>query len=383
MSDISISFPPWMIAWFLLGEATPFITIVLISLAAAFFFSRNTGRIHRVRWLKWTLAIVGGLWLGATSFWAVGLVDQIKTDIYQAQHHYRLDKAAVLAGIEIPRGSWVSIDEEGLLYAIETAESGVVSIDGALWRGDIRLISPRDRKAADRGMIKSATLAENATIQAIPCRAGMPVEFSEYGGELQHCTLTKRTEVSAEIDEGQSGKTTKDVGCAKDGDVWLRTFERRLLERCVLAETATIGMIACAGGKEIALSGDGLDTCTLGSAQRVGPFGLSAGTLVHFSQKRLERLEMPPNSKPLSISGIDLPPGTVVGLCDQSWDVEWLSVPEDSYVTIAGIKLTGRMNFDCGKFEYGTLFEATALGGRQLPGGAAISSDDLFPPSSR
>jgi hypothetical protein len=72
-----------------------------------------TGRIHRVRWLKWTLAIVGGLWLRATSFWAVGLVDQIKTDIYQAQHHYRLDKAAVLAGIEIPRGSWVSIDEEG------------------------------------------------------------------------------------------------------------------------------------------------------------------------------------------------------------------------------------------------------------------------------
>jgi hypothetical protein len=92
---------------------------------------------------------------------------------------------------------------------------------------------------------------------------------------------------------------------------------------------------------------------------------------------------MPPTSEPLSISGIHLPPGSVVGLCDQSWDVEWLSVPEDSYVTVAGIKLTGRMNFDCGKFEYGTLFEATALGGRQLPRGAAVSSDDLFPPSSR
>jgi hypothetical protein len=307
MSDISISFPPWMIAWFLLGEATPFITIVLISLASAFFFSRYTGRIRRAHWLKWTLAIVGGLWLGGISFWAAGFIDQIKTDIYQAQHHYRLDKAAVLAGIEIPKGSWVSIDEEGLLYAIETAESAVVSIDGALWRGDIRLISPRDRKAADRGTIKSATLAENATIQAIPCRAGMPVEFSEYGGELQHCTLTKRTDVSAEIDEGQSGKTSKDVACAKDRDVWLRTFERRLLERCALAETATIGTIACAGGKEIVLSGDGLDTCALGSTQRVGPFDLSAGTLVHFGQGRLERLEMPPTSEPLSISGIDLP----------------------------------------------------------------------------
>jgi hypothetical protein len=247
MSDISISFPPWMIAWFLLGEATPLITLVLIGLAAAFFFSRNTGRIRRAYWLKWTLAMVGGLWLGGISFWAVGLVDQIKTDIYQAQHHYRVDKAAVLAGIEIPRGSWVSIDEEGLLYAIETAESAVVSIDGALWRGDIRLISAHDHKTSDRGMIKSATLAKDATVQGIPCRAGMPVEFSEYGGELQHCTLTKRTDVPAEIDGGQSRKSTKDVGCAKDRDVWLRTFERRLLERCVLAETATIGMIACAG----------------------------------------------------------------------------------------------------------------------------------------
>jgi hypothetical protein len=275
MSDISLSFPPWMIAWFLLGEATPFITLVLISFAAAFFFSRSTGRTRWVRWLKWTLAIVGGLWLGGISFWAAGFVDQIKTDIYQAQHHYRLDKAAVLAEIEIPKGSWVSIDEEGLLYAIETAESAVVSIDGALWRGDIRLISPRDRKAADRGMVKSATLAENATIQAIPCRAGMLVDFSEYGGELQHCTLTKRTDVPAEIDGGQSFKSTKDVGCAKDRDVWLRTFERRLLERCVLAEMATIGTIACTSGEEIVLSGDGLDTCTLGSTQRVGPFGLA------------------------------------------------------------------------------------------------------------
>jgi hypothetical protein len=211
----------------------------------------------------------------------------------------------------------------------------------------------------------------------------MPVEFSEYGGELQHCTLAQRTDVPAEIDGSQSGKITKDVACAKDQGVWLRTFERRLLERCVLAETATIGMIDCAGGKEIVLSGDGLDTCTLASAQRVGPFGLSAGTLVHFGQGRLERIEMPPTSEPFSISGIDLPPGTVVGLCDQSGNIEWLSVPEDSYVTIAGIKLTGRINFDCGKFEYGTLFEATALGSRQLQRGAVISSDDLFWPSSR
>ena len=100
MSDISFSFPPWMIAWFLLGEATPFITVVLIGTVAAFFVGRST-RIRRARWLKWALAIVGGFWFGGISFWAACLVDQIKTDIYQTRHHYRLDKSAVMAGIEV------------------------------------------------------------------------------------------------------------------------------------------------------------------------------------------------------------------------------------------------------------------------------------------
>jgi hypothetical protein len=208
------------------------------------------------------------------------------------------------------------------------------------------------------------------------------VEFYEYGGDLQHCTLSQRTTVTVEIDEGQGGKSTKEVGSAAGQDVWFRTFERRLLERCVLAETAEIGTIACAGGKEIVLSGDGLDMCTLAAAQWVGAFSLSARTLVHFSQGRLERIELSSTSGPLAISGIDVPPGTVVDLCDQSWDVEWLSVPENSYVTIVGIKLTGRINFNCGKFEYGTLFEPTMLGGEQLPAGTAISYDELYRPSS-
>ena len=79
-------------------------------------------------------------------------------------------------------------------------------------------------------------------------------------GDLQHCTLTQRIGVTAEIDKGNGGKSTKDLACAANGDVWLRTFERRLLERCMLAETAAIGVVACAGGKEIVLSGDGLNT---------------------------------------------------------------------------------------------------------------------------
>jgi hypothetical protein len=66
-------------------------------------------------------------------------------------------------------------------------------------------------------MIKSATLAADAAIQGIPCRAGMLVEFSEYGGDLQHCTLTQSTGVTAEIEEGQGGKSTEDLACGQKG----------------------------------------------------------------------------------------------------------------------------------------------------------------------
>jgi hypothetical protein len=67
-----------------------------------------------------------------------------------------------LAGIDIPSGSWISVDEDGMLYGIETTEDAVVSIDGALWRGDIRLIPFRNRTTSDRGMIKSASLAADS-----------------------------------------------------------------------------------------------------------------------------------------------------------------------------------------------------------------------------
>jgi len=41
------------------------------------------------------------------------------------------------------------------------------------------------------------------------------------------------------------------------------------------------------------------------------------------------------------------------------------------------------MNFDCGKFQSGILFEDTELPGRRLPRGAAISAEDLLHPASR
>jgi hypothetical protein len=374
MSDISISFPPLMAVWFLLGEAAPFLTLVMIALVAAFLVSR--GRLRRG--LKCTLAIVGVLWLGGSIVWTAGLVDTIRTAIYQARHHYKLDKATVLAGIAIPGGSWVSVDEKGVLYGIETGPDAAVSIDGALWQGEIRLIYGQPPTAADRGMIKSATLAMDTVIQGLPCQGGTLVEFSEFGGDVEHCTLTQRTRVTAEIEDDKGEKSTADLVCAADQEVVLRTLYRGLLERCVLAETATVGTIACAGGKEILFAGDGLDSCTLAAAQRVGTSELPAGTLIRFTQGGLSEFEMPPGSASVALSGLDVPPGTVASLCER--DIRWLEVPEDRYVTIAGIKLTGRLNFDCGKFQSGILFEDSVVHDRRLLRGAAISAEDLLHP---
>ncbi len=384
MSDISIVFPFWMIAWIWLGEALPVTTLLMLGLGTAYFLGRRRVRLRRR--LAWPVAVVGAAvaavvgaaWIAGIGFWAARFADQIGSDIYQARHHYRLETAAVVAGIALPQGSWVSVDEAGRLYEIEAGPGAAVSIDGARWQGDIRLMLPADPGAPDRGIVKSATLAADATLQGTPCRAGEPVEFQEDGGELQHCTLAQPTVVAAEIADAGGGRITLNLACAAGREIDFRIVGHRLLEHCVLAEAAEVGGVACAGGEEIALSGDGLDACTLASAQRVGAFDVAAGTRIRFSQGRLSEIETIRGSAPLAVSGLVIPPGTTIALCDRSPDIDYLEVPEDSAVTVAGVKLTGRMNFDCGKFQYGSLFEDTLLGGRALPRHASISREDIF-----
>src|SRR5271169_304183 len=318
MSDISITFPPWVIAWFLLGQAAPVTTLGVIGLGAAFLFGRGTRRVGLLRGLKWALAIVGTAWVTGISYWGFVLVDQITTDIYQARHHYRLAEATTMAGIVLPPGSRVFVDEAGRLYEIDTDAGARVSIDGAVWQGEICLIPEAMRTAADRGIIKSATLAADALIQGTPCRAGKLVEFTEYGGDLVHCTLARRTVVAAEIAAAGGGMVAEDVACAADQDIEFRIFGHRFLDRCVLADKATVGATTCAGGEEIELSGDGLDACSLAAAQRVGPFDLAAGTRVRFTSGWLTHIETPLASAPLAVSDLVLPPGTTVALCDRS-----------------------------------------------------------------
>ena len=274
-----------------------------------------------------------------------------------------------------PASIWVSIDEHGRLYGIETAPDAAVAIDGAIWRGDIHLVMP-DQRRTGQGIVQSGTLAADAMLQGTPCRAGATAEFSDDGGDLLHCTLARRSVIAAEgITAG--GRSTQQVACAADREIALGIIDR-LLERCVLAEAASVGGIACAGGAEIEFSGDGLDACTLAATQRVGAFDLPAGALVRFSQGRVSDIETSRSSAPLVVSGLDLPPGTEVSLCDRSEEINYLLIPDDRYVTVAGVKLTGKISFNCGRFEWGTLFADTVLRGRALPRNAVVYREDML-----
>ena len=82
MSDISIVFPRWMLAWIWLGEAVPFTTLVMVGLGAAFLLGRRRARLRR--WLTWPVAILPALvagivsaaWIAGIGFWAAGLADR-------------------------------------------------------------------------------------------------------------------------------------------------------------------------------------------------------------------------------------------------------------------------------------------------------------------
>lgn len=383
MSDIEVLFLPWVTAWFLLGEAVPYITAAMAGLVAAVLLSRRSGHARLRRWLRLPIVIVGAAWLAGLSVWVAYLADWVTTEMYVARHHYRLDAATTFAGIEVPKGSWVSLDGEWRLYEIDTDEKMAVSIDGARWHGEIRLIESNARTAPGRGRIKSATLAEDSLVQGIPCRGGSFVEFSDDGRDLQHCTLTQRTTVAAEITDTKGEKTTVELDCAADRDIWFGIWGRRLVERCLLSAEARVGSIVCAGGQEIVFDGDGLAACTLAAAQRVGQLDLAAKTPVGFIQGHLDRFQMPPGLPLLTISGIAIPPSTAVQLCDRAQQLDRLFVPERSYVAVGGVKLTGNVNFDCGRFQFGSLFEETVVRGRPLPRGAAILHDDVRSPLTR
>jgi hypothetical protein len=51
--------------------------------------------------------------------------------------------------------------------------------------------------------------------------------------------------------------------------------------------------------------------------------------------------------------------------------------PSDLYVEIGGVKLTGTLNFDCGRFRCGALYEDSRIQGETWPKGRTVFRENL------
>ena len=71
--------------------------------------------------------------------------------------------------------------------------------------------------------------------------------------------------------------------------------------------------------------------------------------------------------------------GTEGSFCYRKDVLEHLSVNEAAFVVIEGVKLTGWIDFDCGSFRSGQLFEDSVVAGRPRQQGERVSREDLSP----
>ena len=97
--------------------------------------------------------------------------------------------------------------------------------------------------------------------------------------------------------------------------------------------------------------------------------------------RRVERFTLPDMPTPQTMFGLAIPAGAQVSLCRERWTVDQIMVPQGAYVEIAGVKLAGVLNFDCGLFHYGSLFEESRIHGEMWSSGRSVFRADLdLPP---
>ncbi len=108
------------------------------------------------------------------------------------------------------------------------------------------------------------------------------------------------------------------------------------------------------------------------------------GSILHLTNTPhlIERFALPVLTSPFRAFGLDLPSQAEVWLCRENWAVDQVNVPNGAYVEIAGVKLTGFMNFDCRLFHDGSLYEVTRIHGEIWPSGRTVFRADLDLPAS-
>jgi hypothetical protein len=378
LSDIGLSFSPWFIVGLALMIALPVTTAIVAGLGAAAYRIRRRDPTRRLTGLKWGAIIVAPLWLVGLGFGGSLLVSDILKHIANAQHDFTLDTAATVDGIALPAGTRVELDDTKALATAELPDGATLALRRATWRGKVDFTAPAHAPNAAHGLITEGTLATTTAIEGIPCRAGSRVTFF-WGGELAECTLAQDADASATIDKPDGSSSAQRFRCLAGDTINMAGLRQGEVEECRLAEAADFGEVACAAGERVQVTNGNLYACTLAKPSHLGALSLPAGTSITYYERHPSNFKLPSQSAPVDGFGLSLPAGTEGYLCYPAGTLDRLTVSRNAYVAIEGIKLTGSIDFDCGTFRDGTLFEDTMIGSRWRQRGDLLSRQDLFP----
>jgi hypothetical protein len=140
---------------------------------------------------------------------------------------------------------------------------------------------------------------------------------------------------------------------------------------------------SCAAGAEIEIIGANLSSCTLAEGRPFDGFKIPAGAVLHLTgtPRRIERFLLPAMASPLLVFGMRLPSHAEVRLCDKGTAVDQAIVPYDAFVEIGGVNLTGTLDFECGVFRMGSLFEDSPIDGETWTKGRSVFRENLGLPA--
>src|SRR5262249_18004661 len=239
-----------------------------------------------------------------------------------------------------------------------------VTLDGATWSRAIEFVPLYDADPAAKARIQRGVLAADATFWGIRCRGGADVTFWGSSG-LQSCTLADDVAAHSRIADGQRGARPVWLICAADRRLEFQPGAENELRSCTLAAPAELERVPCAAGSEVEIVNDHLIGCVLAIAANFNGLDLPAGSELQLTDTppRVERFVLPTMRSQLRAFGMDLPSSAEVWLCPDDWAVSQVMVPNSYFLEIAGVKLTGAINFDCGRFRDGELFEGTPING--------------------
>jgi hypothetical protein len=378
VSDIGLNFPLWFTIGFALLLALPVTTAIMAGLAIARRRLRRRDPTRRLTALKWSTIVIAPFWLAGLGVGGLLLVAELRERAENAQRYFTLGKAAEIDGVALPAGTRVELDESHALQVAELPEGATLALRGATWQGKLEFAMPAHAPNGAHGQLTDGSLAASAMIQGVPCQSGHQVAFF-WGSQLMECTLSQDADIPATVANPNGAMHARTFRCLANDAIQIEGLRPGELAGCRLAEPADFGEVACATGRRMLLSDGHLAACTFARTARFGPLSLPTGTSVTYYDARPSNFKLPPQGAAVDGFGLSLPAGTEGTFCYRSEALERLVVSKTAYVTVSGVKLTGLIEFDCGTFREGRLFEDGMVGGRWRERGDPVTRADLFP----